>query len=68
MKRSTSPNWGTLWLLLFIFAVFFLAQHLDGQDGAQVDAAVATEAQHAASDAAHQEKVERAHARAAAVP
>lgn len=67
-EQPHTPNWGTLYAILFIFAVFFLAQHWDGQDGKAVDAAVAAEASHAAADVAQQAKVERAAQRAEGRP
>lgn len=54
------PNWATCAGLAAVLALFFLGQHFDNQDAASVDAAVVSEARHAAADVAHREKVELA--------
>lgn len=59
MNRAL-PNLATCAGLAGVLALFFLGQHLDSQDAASVDAAVVSEARHAAADVAQIQKVERA--------
>lgn len=66
--KTAMPNWRTVSGVAAVMAVFFFAQHLDGQESARADSAAATDAQHAAADVRQQQRVERASQLAEVVP
>ncbi len=60
MTLIPRENMRTFYYLGAFMALFFLGQWIDGKDVLSVDAAVAEEATQAPSEAARQERVERA--------